>query len=264
MGAGIGAGAGAGGRTDAGAGAGVGAGVGAGLVVGAGAGAGETAASAFFEPWNKSGISADTETFCFARPAAFWLAKNSGASTFSGSSTSTPSWTETGAGLEWIIARRFFQRTITRPLLSPGSMSAVGRTTCAFIKSAWISSILMASGHFSASADNGARKEFPTGTVGAAIGIFGAVLNPPVAGMAGAGGGAEKTGLTGAGGTGAADPARGDENGIGAGLGAAVVVLGTTVGGGVIRAAGAAGAAGAGAGVGALDGGVVGAGLTGA
>lgn len=144
-------------------------------------------------------------------------------------------------------------------------MSAVGRTACAFIKSAWISSILMASGHFSASADTGARTEFPTGTGGVATGIFGAELNPPTAtGVAGAGGGAEKTGLTGAGGTGAADPARGGENGIGAGLGAAVVVLGTTVGGGVIRAAGAAGAAGAVAGAGVLGGGVVGTGLAGA
>ena len=106
------------------------------MAAGAGAGAGETTASAFFEPWNKSGISADTETFCFARPAAFWLAKNSGASTLSGSSTSTPSWTETGAGLGRIIERRFFQLTVTRPLLSPGSMSTAGRAACAVVRSA--------------------------------------------------------------------------------------------------------------------------------
>ena len=60
------------------------------------------------------------EAVCFARPAAFWLAKNSGASALSGNSNSKLSWTDTGIGFGRIIRRKFFHATVTRPRLSPG------------------------------------------------------------------------------------------------------------------------------------------------
>src|ERR1039457_111369 len=184
-------------------------------------------------------MSASTETFCFASPAAFWLEKNSGASTLSGNSISTPSWTETGAGLGRIIVRRFFHETDTRPRLSPGSISEAGRAACAPIKSAWTSSRLIASGHFSASADSGARTGFPTGICGAmlklsATGAAGAgedgIRNG--IGASGTGGGVEKTGLTGltGGAAGAAAGATANAAGTGAtgaGRGAVAAFFGT-------------------------------------
>ncbi len=155
--------------------------------------------------------------------------------------------------------RRFFHRIVTRPRLSPGSISAVGRAAFAPVISVWSNSFLMASGQFSASADNGARMKLSAGTCAAGNGIFGAALKSPAAGADEGGvgvartGGAEKTGLSGARGMAAAGAA--GVGATGAGLGAAAMVFGATVGDGVtgVRIAGA----------GALDGGA-GAGLTGA
>jgi hypothetical protein len=237
------------------------------------------------------GISADTEIFCFARPAVFWRVKNSGASTLSGNSTSTPSLAETGAGLGSIIARRFFHMIVTRPRLSPGSISSAGRVAFAPIMFVWPNSFLMESGHFSASADNGTRMESSTETRGAA-------LTPPAAdaadadatgagngiGAVAAGCGTGETDLTGAGlgvvamgfrtNVGGSSAAA-DENGIGAdgttaagaagvgapgaGLGGAAMVFGAAAAGGATGV----GTAGLAAGAGALGGGV-GAALTGA
>ncbi len=102
-------------------------------------------------PKNMSGISSVTEVFFGPAAPFFWRAKNSGARTLSGNSSSVLSWTETATAADLIQERRSRHAKTTRPRLSAGSIRFAGRVTCAFSKSNWLISSFNASGQFSKS-----------------------------------------------------------------------------------------------------------------
>src|SRR5271170_5166484 len=112
--------------------------------MGVGAG-GALAGSGCGKPKNKLGISSETETFFWAAPF-FWREKNNGARTFSGNSSSIPSWAETATAADLIHERKSRQEKITRPRFNAGSTRLTGNATWALFKSNSSISVFKSSG----------------------------------------------------------------------------------------------------------------------
>src|SRR5271157_2574613 len=74
------------------------------------------------KPKNKLGMSVGGGVTDCGRAAVFCRAKNSGAITFNGSSSSMPSWTDTAGGVGLINDRRLRQVKVMRPRFKAGSI----------------------------------------------------------------------------------------------------------------------------------------------
>ncbi|OQC18649.1 MAG: hypothetical protein BWX69_03271 [Planctomycetes bacterium ADurb.Bin069] len=95
-----------------------------------------------------------TQTFFCPGLASFWRARNSGATTFSGSSSTVASWMEAaGGGAGRSQARRVFQEKTMRPCLRASSTLSTGSATRASARFSNRSSRRMASGQASARED---------------------------------------------------------------------------------------------------------------
>ena len=107
--------------------------------------------SGWGKPKNRLGISSSTETFFLNLAVSFCRAKNGGATTFSGNSSTLLSWADTtGRGAGLIQERKVFQVKATRPCLSARSTTSVGNATLASTRFNCTSSWRTASGQPSA------------------------------------------------------------------------------------------------------------------